>query len=120
MIGPLAAAHFLGVRQTAGVAIAALALIALLPAAGAGLALQAARVLVIALGGLGCVVVAGVHDRQRADLGRITRIAERAMIPSLPAELGGVRLAAHTARRPPARASAATCTRPSPPPPASA
>ncbi|WP_327584493.1 serine/threonine-protein phosphatase [Nonomuraea sp. NBC_00507] len=98
LAGPVIAAHCLTVRQTTLVTAAALALTVLLPFLGDGSELPhfLMRMPIVAVGGLLCVALARRHERQRADLNRITRIAERAMIPSLPTELGGVHLAAHT------------------------
>ncbi|TMR10408.1 serine/threonine-protein phosphatase [Nonomuraea turkmeniaca] len=98
LAGPVIAAHCLTVLQTVLLTATALVLALLLPVLGDGAEPlhYVARTLIVAVGGLLCVAVAQRHERQRADLSRITRIAERAMIPALPAELGSVRLAAHT------------------------
>ncbi|MEV0822649.1 PP2C family protein-serine/threonine phosphatase [Nonomuraea rubra] len=98
LIGPMVAGHLLTVRHTVLAAAVALALALLLPAVdeGSDLPHHLVRLLIVATGGLWACVTARAHARQRAELARMTRIAEWAMIPALPAELGGVGLAAHT------------------------
>jgi hypothetical protein len=119
LIGPMGAAHLLTVRHTVLAAASALALALPLPAVdeGADLPHHLVRALIVATGGLWAYVTARAHARHQAELARMTRIAEWAMIPALPAELGGVGLAAHTrSSAGPGRRSAATCTTPSPRP----
>lgn len=98
LIGPLAAAHWLTPGRTALAAATALVLALLLPAVadGSDLPHHVVRALIVATGGLSAVVTARAHARHRAELARMTRIAEWALIPALPAELGGVGLAAYT------------------------
>ncbi|MEV0620970.1 PP2C family protein-serine/threonine phosphatase [Nonomuraea sp. NPDC050404] len=98
LAGPMLAAHLLGVRATAVAAATALAMALLVPAMddGSELPHHLVRALIVVTGGLWALVTARTHARHHADLKRMTRIAEWAMIPALPSELGGVNLAAHT------------------------
>nr|SBO93397.1 probable regulatory protein [Nonomuraea gerenzanensis] len=103
LVGPMVAAHLLAVRHTVLAAATALVLALPLPAVDEGsLPHHLVRALIVVTGGLWAYVTARSHARHRVELARMTRIAEWAMIPALPAELGGVGLAAHT------RSSAAT------------
>jgi phosphoserine phosphatase RsbU/P len=85
----MTAACRLSPRHTALAAATALALTLPLMAGPAD-------ALIVVAGGLGAYATARVHARHHADLTRMTRIAEWALLPALPAELGGVGLAAHT------------------------
>ncbi|SEF64740.1 Stage II sporulation protein E (SpoIIE) [Nonomuraea solani] len=97
LVGPLAAAHYLTPGRTTFAAASALALALLLPAVEeTDLPHHLVRALIVATGGLWAVVTARAHARNRGDLARMTRIAESAIIPALPAELAGVGLAAFT------------------------
>ncbi|WP_052424346.1 PP2C family protein-serine/threonine phosphatase [Nonomuraea candida] len=116
LAGPMVAAHWSSVRHTVLAAVTALALALLPPARALALLVPAlsltplppvaagesslpqhlVRTLIVATGGLWAFVTARARARDRADLARMTRIAEWAMIPALPPSLGGVGLAAHT------------------------
>ncbi|AQZ65780.1 probable regulatory protein [[Actinomadura] parvosata subsp. kistnae] len=98
LAGPMVAAQLLTVRGTVVAAATSLALALALPALdeGSDLPHHLVRALIVVTGGLWAYATARTHARHRAELARMTRIAEWAMIPALPPELGGVSLAAHT------------------------
>ncbi|TYB58396.1 serine/threonine-protein phosphatase [Nonomuraea sp. PA05] len=107
LLGPLAAAHwFLSPRFTtlAAALALALALFLLATADGAGSGLPAVpdhliRVLIVATSGLWAVLTARTYREYHTAVLRLSRLAEasqRAISPPLPAELGGLHLAART------------------------
>ncbi|MGH4034287.1 PP2C family protein-serine/threonine phosphatase [Actinomycetota bacterium Odt1-20B] len=103
--GPLLAAYRLTVRATAVLTLVAVLLAAVLPGvAGAATPWPATppaavHVLFVAAVGLWAVLMAHARTACEAALARMTRIAElaqRALVRPLPAEIGGLALAAHT------------------------
>ncbi|MBW8483142.1 PP2C family protein-serine/threonine phosphatase [Actinomadura parmotrematis] len=108
LTGPLLAAHRLGVRLTAAASAAATCLALVLPAAAPppGRAFSPVGALLVTAGGGLAVLAARSRSRRNRTLAQanasltrmahIADVAQRAIVRPLPAELGGVALAAHS------------------------